>query len=235
VRARAHPACERVLIPRAEALCRLPADSAGGHDQGFLPGFSASPALGPRPRGAGRTTNPTWSNGCCGGSRNGFRGFGNVVPYFVSHRSPSSHPHAARSCLPVKASDDEDSAFDLSCVRAEVVVHGNEAISGPPGARVCTGPSRRIERARDGLFEGEESVVHLTGRRGGAPGCALTRTRGGVGPGRRGSYCSRDLSSSITELLRVSTEEVFRHQHQHRCESHTRSEEDNLPELRQRM
>lgn len=42
----------------------------------------------------------------------------------------------------------------------------------------------RIERVQEGLFEGEESVLHLMGRWGGAPGCSLTRTRGGLGARR---------------------------------------------------
>jgi hypothetical protein len=50
----------------------------------------------------------------------------------------------------------------------------------------------RLERAPDGLFEGEESVRHLMGRCGGAPRCALTRTRGG--PQAGGGAVRRDLS-----------------------------------------
>ena len=43
-------------------------------------------------------------------------------------------------------------------------------------------PSRRIERAPDGLFEGEEPILHLMGRKTRGAGCARGRTewkRGG--------------------------------------------------------
>jgi hypothetical protein len=34
----------------------------------------------------------------------------------------------------------------------------------------------RIKRVQDGLFEGEEAVLHLMGWLGGAPGSSQTRT-----------------------------------------------------------
>jgi pilus assembly protein CpaF len=50
-------------------------------------------------------------------------------------------------------------------------------VNGPDDVYVERGG--RIERAPDGLLEGEEAVLHLMGWCGGPPGCGGTRTRGG--------------------------------------------------------